>query len=292
MIALEAVTARSARIVARDVSFARGPGVHALVGAKSDGGPLLLELIAGTLRPQAGRVQVLGGKPTDGAVRKQVAFVRVAPCLPEALRVHEVLEIAAAIRGEPQTDPCPRLAALGEEDLARRPVRSLSREEIHGVALVEALTSARVRVVLLEEPLVGLDPRAEPRLESLIRRRASEGCAVVLATASVRDAGELADDHVVLRHGAMVDPSSAEAGTPSAPAGARLRIMTNDPMKLLAALAQQPEIDAVARRGAAVIARGPDAMALARAGGRAVVAAGVDVIELQIEPPLEGVRAE
>jgi ABC-type multidrug transport system ATPase subunit len=291
VIALEAVTARRARTIVRDITFGWGPGAHALVGANSDGGPLLLELIAGTLRPQAGRVRVLGEKPTDDAVRRQVAFVRVEPCLPEALRVCEVFEIASAIREEPKSDPRARLAALGEEDLARRPVHSLSREEIHGVALAEALTSVRVRVVLLEEPLVGLDPRAEPRLESLIRRRSSEGCTVVLATASTRDAAELADDQVVLRRGAVVGPSS-EAGTRGAPAGARLRIMTKDPMKLLAALAQEPEIDAVARRGGAVIARGPDAMALAQAGGRAVVASGVDVIELQIEPPLEEVRAE
>jgi energy-coupling factor transporter ATP-binding protein EcfA2 len=177
--------------------------------------------------------------------------------------------------------------------LEQRPIHSLSREEIHGVALVEALTSTRVRVILLEEPLVGLDPRAEPRLESLIRTRSSEGCAVVVATASVRDARELADDQVVLCGGSVaVSPSSVVADPSLAPAGARLRIVTKNPMKLLAALAQEPDVDAVARRGEAVVARGSDFMALAQAGGRAVVASGVDVIELQIDPPLEKVREE
>lgn len=64
-----------------------------------------------------------------------------------------------------------------------------------------------------------------------------------------------------------------------------MRVVASDPQALLAAVAAEPAVEAVARRDGAVVARGRDAMALAAAVGRAVVASGVDVTEMRIEPP-------
>lgn len=293
MIALEAVSARRPPAALEGLSLTWGPGVHAVVGAPADGGPLLLALVAGQVRPRAGRVQVLVGSPADKGVRERVAFAPLEPPLPDAMRVGAVLELAAALRGDGAAGPLERLAALGVEALAPRRVRSLSREEARAVALAEAMTSPRVRIVLVEEPFLGLDPRAAARLPMVLRERAHEGCAVVVATASMRDASALADDQLLLYRGRAVGSGpSFDLLTGATPAGARVRIVTSDARSLLAALAREPEVDAVAHRDGAVIARGADALALARAAGRAVIEAGVDVIEVRVEPPsLEAARA-
>jgi ABC-type multidrug transport system ATPase subunit len=140
--------------------------------------------------------------------------------------------------------------------------------------------------VLVEEPFVALDPRAASKLADAIRTRARDACAVVVATASARDASDLADDHVLLQAGAVVGrAASLELLSGSAAPGARVRIVTSQPQALLTELARDPGVEAIGRRDGAVVARGADALALARAAGRAVLASGADVIELRFEAP-------
>jgi hypothetical protein len=64
-----------------------------------------------------------------------------------------------------------------------------------------------------------------------------------------------------------------------------MRIVASDPQALLAAIATEAAVEAVARREGAVVARGRDAVALAAAVSRAVVASGVEVTEIRVEPP-------
>jgi ABC-type multidrug transport system ATPase subunit len=286
VITFEAVAARRAPLTLARLSLSWGPGLHSVVGTPADGGPLLLELAAGRTRLRSGRVEVLEASPLDARVRRQVALVPLEPPLPDALRTVEVLTLAATLRGEPPSDPKVRLAALGVESLAPRRVGTLAPEEARAVALAEALTSTRVRVLLLEEPLVGVDPRAVARLPELLRARGREGCAVLVATASLRDAGDLADDHVLLRGGTVVGrAASLDELAAFSPGGVRMRILVSDPRALLAALAAEEAVDAVARSDGAVVARGRDAPGLAAAVGRAVVASAVDLTEMRIEPP-------
>ena len=201
MIRLTGVSARRRPLALAGVTAAWEAGVHSLLGARVDGGPLLLALIAGAARARAGSLQVLDGDPADAAVRARVAYVPLDVALPEALRVDEALSLAAALRGEPVRAPAERLAPLGLEALAPRRVRSLSWAEARGVALAEALTSTRVRVILVEEPLVSMDPRACRRIAEELRARGDAGCAVLVDTASPRDAAEVATDHLLLRGG-------------------------------------------------------------------------------------------
>jgi ABC-2 type transport system ATP-binding protein len=286
VITLEGVAARRAPLTLARLSLSWGPGVHSIVGTPADGGPLVLELIAGKARLRTGRLRVLDATPGDSAVRRELALVLLEPSLPEALSVAEVLALAATLRGEPPRDPVARLASLGIEALAPRPARTLAREEARAVALAEALTSTRVRVLLLEEPLAIVDPRAAARLPELLRARGHDGCVVLLATASLRDAGDVADDHVLLRGGTIAGRAGS-LGELSAfsPDGVRMRIVASDPQALLAAVAREAAVEAVARRDGAVVARGRDAAALAAAVARAVVASGVDVTEILVEPP-------
>jgi ABC-type multidrug transport system ATPase subunit len=290
LIALEGVAARRKPLALASVSVAWEAGVHGVVGARSDGGPLLLALVAGLVRPRSGKVGVLGGAPTDVAVRKQVALVPLEPTLPDAMRVREALAMATAIRGEAVRDETARLARLGIEALADRSVRSLSRPEARAVALAEALTSTSVRVLLVEEPLLAMDPRAAGRVPEALRERGRSGCAVVVTTGSMRDASELADDWIVLRDGAIASRAlSVDALLDAAPEGTHLRIVLRDPEAvpaLVAALAREGEVDSIERDEAMVRLRGRDATELARAAGRAALEAGCELAELRVDAPV------
>ncbi len=289
MIVFEGVAARRAPLALSALSLTWAAGAHAVVGSPDDGGPLLLALVAGRASPRAGRVRVLDEAPTDAGVRTQVAFVPLVPSLPDAMRAHEVLALASAIRGEPPGDGVARLAALGIEALIDRPVRSLSGAEARAVILAEAVTSTRVRVLLVEEPLTAIDPRAVKRVPEVLRGRSRDGCAVVVTTGSMRDAGELADDLLFLRGGTIVGRAEiADALVAPWPDGAFLRIIVQnaaDAQSLVAKLAGDDDVQAIERDDVSVRLRGRDAAALARATARAAVAADVDVVELRLDPP-------
>jgi ABC-2 type transport system ATP-binding protein len=293
VITFETASARAAPGFVEGVSVTWAAGVHAIVGATADGGPLVLAIAAGVVPLRAGQVRVLGGAPNDAGVRECVAFVPREPPLPGAMRVDELLATASVVRGDAAPEPLDRLRALGLETLGPRRVRALSREECRAVAVAEAVTSPRVRVVLLEEPFLELDPRAAAKLAVVLRDRAAAGCAIVLATASVRDACSLADDQVTLHRGAVVGQGrSVDLFGGFTPAGARLRIVTSDARALVVALARERDVNAVAHRDGAVVARGADSLAVAQAAGRAIVESGVDVVEMRFEPPtIEELRA-
>jgi ABC-type multidrug transport system ATPase subunit len=233
----------------------------------------------------------LGVHPGAPEARVHVAHLPFDPVLPEVLRVWEWLAAAAAIRGDTATDAVSRLTKLGLQALADRRIGSLSRPEARAVALVEATTSAHVQVLLLEEPLVALDPRAAVHAPMVLRAKAREGCTVVVATSSPNDAGLLADDYAALRKGSLVGPEASIAALFGATnSSTRLRAVLHDAAAaraLLGALARTTDVDALENNGCVVHADGPDPVALARAVAVAVVETRVDVAELGLigQPP-------
>jgi hypothetical protein len=114
-----------------------------------------------------------------------------------------------------------------------------------------------------------------------------------VATASLRDASDLADDHVLLRGGVVAGRAgSLDELAGFSPEGVRIRVVVSDAPALLAAVAREEAVVAIGRRDAGVVARGRDAVALAAAVGRAIVASGVDITELRVElPSMDEARA-
>jgi ABC-type multidrug transport system ATPase subunit len=180
--------------------------------------------------------------------------------------------------------------------LAKRLVRSLSRGETRAIALVEALTSSQVRVLLIEEPFCAIDPRAACQVAEALRAKARSGCAIVVATASMRDASEIATDHIILKAGVVIGRvASLEPLMGFSPDGSEAVMLVGDvqqALALAAEIARAPEVSAVEHHGAVVRARGSDPLALARAAARAAIETRVAIAELRLQPPsLEEARA-
>jgi ABC-2 type transport system ATP-binding protein len=308
MIALDAVHARAVvdsgktPSLIKDVTVTWERGVLAVLGTPGDGTSALLQVIAGATRIRAGRVVVDGRAPS--AARGSVAYVSLEATLPDALRVDEVCALAGRIRGEPVRTAASRLGVLGLEALADRRVRSLSAGESRAVALAIALTS-KVPVILVEEPLAGLDPSAPARVIEALRARASAGAAVIVTTASVRDATRLADQLGVLTQGIFthLPPSLAHMGHE----GAKLRVVVaassaGEVSPFVAALSQEAAVTSVEtavfaatralHAAVSVVVSGRDLLALARAVGAAAARTGakVEAIESAVMP-LDAIRA-
>ncbi|MFD2233727.1 energy-coupling factor ABC transporter ATP-binding protein [Phaeospirillum tilakii] len=214
-----------------DLRVARGRTL-AILGPNGAGKSTLLLHLNGTLRPAAGEVR-LGGAPAGyhraalAGWRRRVGLVLQDPDDQLfAATVAEDVSFGPLNLGLPPAAAAERvdeaLAALGIPDLADRPPHHLSFGQKKRVAIAGAV-AMRPEVLLLDEPLAGLDPGGGTRLRRLLAGLAAAGTTLVLTTHDVDLAWMLADEVALfvkgrtLRQGAAAEiladrPLLAEAG--------------------------------------------------------------------------------
>ncbi|SFJ19290.1 ATP-binding cassette domain-containing protein [Albimonas pacifica] len=169
-----------------------GRGVTALLGPRGAGKTLALEVLAGLVPLDLGEVHALA--PATALVPRGAALLRrpVRANLDHALR-------AARVRRRERPARIEALLSLaGLAALADRPARALPPGEARRLAVARAL-AASPRLLLLDEPAAGLDPRAAAELDALIRRIVAEDVAVLLATDDPLQAARLAE-HTIFMH--------------------------------------------------------------------------------------------
>jgi ABC-2 type transport system ATP-binding protein len=189
----------------------------ALIGHNGSGKTTAVRLAAGQLQPTAGTVTVAGievtGKADVPEARARLAFVPDTPVLYGDLTVGEHLELVALAHGLGEEQAGERIAVLLEElGLAGRR-EFLPGQLSRGLRQKTQLACALLRpfqVLLLNEPVVGLDPRSQRALRKLLRRAAVGGAGVVLTTHQLGFADGLADRAVILEDGRVADAGRFE----------------------------------------------------------------------------------
>lgn len=281
---------REGRSTIKNVTFTWERGLLAVLGSPMDGTAAFAYAIAGAADIRAGRLHIQG-KPS-AASPLCVTYVPRDAVLPDGLRVEEVCELSRAIRREPARTPVSRLAVLGLESLARRRVRSLSVGESKAVSLAIAITSS-APVLVVDEPLAGLDPVAPARVIEALRKRA-ETTAVIVTTASVRDATRLGDQLAVLTNGVFshLPPALAHVDR----SGAKLRVTVRADgaagvARFLGAISHEPAIsslevtsfasESVSRAPHIVLVGGRDLLPLARSVARAASSSGASIVAIE-----------
>ncbi len=193
-----------------DLEVAPGECV-ALIGHNGSGKTTTMRLIAGQLEPTAGTVTVAGvgvhrASDTHRA-RAALAFVPDSPLLYDDLTVAEHLELVALAHGvgdgldERIDDLLDALDLTPRRDFVPT---QLSR----GMRQKTQLACTLVRpfeVLLLDEPVVGLDPPSQAMLRELLEEIKAGGAAIVLTTHQLAFSAGLADQAVVLHDGSVVD---------------------------------------------------------------------------------------
>jgi ABC-type multidrug transport system ATPase subunit len=180
---------------------------HLVVGPNGAGKSTLLRLLAGLARPSAGSVH-LGGAPLgrDAAARRTIGLLSHQSHLYDDLSAVENLAFAARLHGlaaDPVGNARRSLAAVGLIDRVDEPVRRLSRGTIQRVAIARALMHGP-RLLLLDEPLSGLDPAASEQIAGLLDDERRTGKGLVLVSHDVHESWELATHVHLLMRGAWV----------------------------------------------------------------------------------------
>lgn len=211
-----------------DIEFAVSAGeVLAVLGPNGAGKSTTLHVIAGLVRPDDGVVRVGGRVLTDTATGTHVATHdrQVGLLLQEPL-LFPHLSVAANVAFSPRSsraDAARWLAEVEASDLADRRPRQLSGGQAQRIALARAL-AAEPDVLLLDEPLAGLDVGAAAAMRKLLSRvLVRDGRSAVLITHDLVDVLTLADTVLVLEGGRIVENGSTAAvlAAPRSSFGAR-----------------------------------------------------------------------
>lgn len=193
-----------------DVRVGAGETV-ALVGPNGAGKSSLLQLLAGALQPDRGRIRLGDEIVVDGEVRvpphrRRVAYLEQRSLLFPHLSVRRNVEFGLRARGVDRGTARARaereLDAVGCLDLADRRPRELSGGQAQRIALARALATDP-ELLLLDEPLAALDARVAPELRRLLRDRL-HGVTTVLVTHDFLDVAAMADRVVELAQGRVV----------------------------------------------------------------------------------------
>lgn len=171
---------RGSRIIVREVSLEfLGGQVSAIIGANGAGKSTLLAALAGLrgLAHGEGSVTLSGtdiSAISKSAIAQQLAFLPAHSSVPFPLSVRELILLA-----EPtQAGYAAAVAAMELENLIAKPVTQLSTGEAKRAWLAMTL-SRNTPILLLDEPLAGLDPRYQLRLLEVLQKRAQNGACVI-----------------------------------------------------------------------------------------------------------------
>ena len=171
---------RGTRELFSGVGFSLSGGEALMVtGRNGSGKSSLLRLIAGLLRPQAGRIDLDGGDP-ELTIGEQAHYLGHQDALKPSLSVMENLEFWSAWLGG-TGDVRAALRAVGLETLSRLPASYLSAGQKRRLSLARLVAIPRP-VWLLDEPSSALDAPAQATLLSLMREHLGKGGIIVAAT--------------------------------------------------------------------------------------------------------------
>jgi ABC-2 type transport system ATP-binding protein len=192
-------------VAVNEVSFALGPGVTGLLGPNGAGKSTLLHMMSGLLRPSHGEVKVYGQSTwLDPSIYRQVGLV------PERESVHPYLTgwQFALFNAQLQRLPNPATAAtkaleaVDLIDVQHRQIGTYSKGMRQRAKIASALVH-EPRVLLLDEPFNGMDPRQRLHMMELLRSMAAAGRTILFSSHILEEVERLADDVLVVYAGRL-----------------------------------------------------------------------------------------
>ena len=203
-----------------DLTVAAG-SIYGFIGPNGAGKTTTIRILAGLISPTRGTVH-LGGLDLRGDRTRAAQGLRTlveVPSFYPGLSGRENLEVFARLARAERASVDPLLASVGLAEAAARPVAGYSLGMRQRLGIAQALVG-RPRLVVLDEPMNGLDPAAIHLVRRLIQTQRDEhGVTFLLSSHLLHDVETLCDDIGIIHRGAMVAEGNlsallADAGTP------------------------------------------------------------------------------
>src|SRR6187402_3601451 len=211
MIAVENLVKRFGSFTAVDgVSINVEPGeIHGFLGPNGAGKTTTIRMIAGLLKPTSGRILVnnhdLAREPE--AAKASLGFIPDRPFIYEKLTAGEFLRFHGGLYGMDDAALGPRATEMLELFELGRWEHELVESFSHGMKQRLVMSAAflhRPRAVLVDEPMVGLDPRGARLIKDVFRRMSERGVAILMSTHTLEVAQEMCDRISIILKGKII----------------------------------------------------------------------------------------
>ena len=211
LLTTEALTKRYPGVTALDrLDLQLEPGIIGLVGANGAGKSTLIKILLGLLEPTSGSATVLGYDAARQGVelRQFVGYMPEHDCLPTDVSATEFVAHMAQVSGLPRSAARERTAEtlrhVGLFEERYREIRGYSTGMKQRVKLAQALVHDP-RIMLLDEPTIGLDPAGRDEMLDLVERTGREfGIAVIMASHLLGEIERVCDHLIVIDAGRLV----------------------------------------------------------------------------------------
>ena len=197
-----------------NVTLAIPPGITSLVGPNGAGKTTLMNLITGLIRPTRGTVSVLGLSPDQPEeLFRIVGYCTQYDSFPKGMTgfqfVHYFLNIHGFDDAESSRRAWESIERTGMKDAAHRRVAGYSKGMRQRIKLAQALAHSP-RVLVLDEPLNGLDPMARAETIALFEALGEQGVHVLLSSHILHEVDRISDQVILLSQGYIIAEGAIE----------------------------------------------------------------------------------
>ncbi len=216
-----AVSSVQDRIVFEDVSKFYGeilgvnrvnlqisPGITSLVGPNGSGKTTLMNLMTGLLRPSSGRISVLGSSPDESeTIFRKVGYCSQFDSFPRSATARQFIEFYLRVHGYSKQESADltqhALDQVSMQEAADRRISGFSKGMRQRVRLAQSIAH-HPSVLVLDEPLNGLDPMARAEIIRLFRQLADAGMLLIISSHILHEVDMMSDNVVLIHNGYIV----------------------------------------------------------------------------------------
>ena len=190
------------------VNLSIPPGITSLVGPNGSGKTTLMNLMTGLVKPTRGRIQVLGYPTNDPEqLFKILGYSTQFDAFPKGLTGYQFIYSYLRLSGR-DAQGAEQLAwrvieRVNLVDAAKRNIAGYSKGMRQRIRLAQALAHDP-KVLVLDEPLNGLDPLARSEMIALFRATAAQGCYVIISSHILHEVDVISDQVILLSNGYVV----------------------------------------------------------------------------------------
>ena len=189
--------------------------IHGFLGPNGAGKTTTIKMIAGLLKPTAGRVVVNGHDLANDpeAAKASLGFIPDRPFIYEKLTAAEFLRFHAGLYGIDGNGTGSRVREMLELFELERWENELVESFSHGMKQRLVMSAAflhRPQAVLVDEPMVGLDPRGARLIKNVFRRMSERGVAILMSTHTLEVAQEMCDRISIILKGRIIAEGTVE----------------------------------------------------------------------------------
>jgi ABC-2 type transport system ATP-binding protein len=181
--------------------------IFGFLGPNGAGKSTTIKILLGLVHPTSGSAKILGEPVSNDQVRSRIGYLPENPSFPTHLKAADFLRLMAKVHKVPADQSEERVTSalklVGLSDRARSVVKEFSRGMLQRLGIAQALIN-RPELVILDEPLNGLDPYGRRDLKRIFSDLRGSGCTVFFSSHILSDAEDLCDQVSILNRGRLI----------------------------------------------------------------------------------------